>query len=295
MKKLLLCCLLSQCSFAQKGQLETSGGVMSDFTIYKNNVYVDSINVGTGSYSLTELDTGIYKLVQHPYQSTDQHTIFFTIYSNEVTYLDLYEKNRSYSENIDVNIANKGITRDGFELVIHGANRNWGVNKQNNISHVDLKINNCMANNLSAYTSIGATFGGQYIVALASGDNKLETITSLSNKNTQNLHQLNFSTTVFFRLQIPYPVRIVDENDLMAWQFGVGYNLPIINRYSIKYSLGTLQRERLFHTFSDAFAVSSFQIDKVGIHAEWHPFSMFTRNIPELATFRIGLVYQILD
>jgi hypothetical protein len=122
--------------------------------------------------------------------------------------------------------------------------------------------------------------------------------TALSNSTQPVKHQnyiqsnLKFETAFHFQ----YPDKSYKKiYNPFAIKLGVGYNLPIVNRYTIFYTAGEISRNRFFHKFNDAYTFVGLNLHAFKISAEYHPFDLFKSGYYELSPFRLNIGFQILD
>ncbi len=219
---------------------------------------------------------------------------YFSIEKDSVRIIYFELRISSYIENLSPKIAYENSNDNGFETSLIYVNRNWKGNETEQLSCYGFGMAGVVRMNMNAYVGGVFTFGGTFLY----GQRKNQTVSIQGNSydnSVQNLQQLVFTSTANLRFQIPAKPEKYDANDLVSLQLGVGYNLPLINKYTVYNNYNSLLKERYFHKYTDVFLQARMQISVFGFFAEYHPFDVFWKSLPEVSKLRVGVAFQFLD
>jgi hypothetical protein len=140
----------------------------------------------------------------------------------------------------------------------------------------------------------GSIYGGIDLIYGLFNKSKTTLSNSTQPVKHQNYIQSNLKFETAFHFQYPDKSYKKTYNPF-ALKLGLGYNLPIVNRYTVFYTAGEISRNRFFHKFNDAYTFVGLNFHAFKINAEYHPFDLFKSGYYELSPFRLNIGFQILD
>lgn len=211
-------------------------------------------------------------------------------YSNYISYtpiLELLYKDSTRHEDFL-----QSRTKSGPEFNMYFANRNWSPNSSESVSLIGGSMGGSGQMNFNRYFA-GSIYGGIDIIYGLFNKSKTALSNSTQLVKHQNYIQSNLKFETAFHFQYPDKSYKKIYNPF-AIKLGVGYNLPIVNRYTVFYTAGEISRNRFFHKFNDAYTFVGLNFHAFKISAEYHPFDLFKSGYYELSSFRLNIGFQIL-
>jgi hypothetical protein len=239
--------------------------------------------------SIKEIDinyTFIFDIKRDTLTSID----FDFYYSNYISYTPILES--LYKDSTRHEEFLKSRVKIGPEYSIYFANRNWNPNSSESVSLIGGRMGGGPQMNFNRYFA-GSIYGGIDIIYGLFNKSKTALSNSTQPVKHQNYIQSNLKFETAFHFQYPDKSYKKIYNPF-AIKLGVGYNLPIVNRYTVFYTAGEISRNRFFHKFNDAYTFVGLNFHAFKISAEYHPFDLFKSGYYELSPFRVNIGFQIL-
>lgn len=324
--KQLLSILILFCAFSGKAQYGAiSVEINYDSSIKDHFLYKDSTLIPKDTLIQSLDDYAYFEEFVYDSLSPGKYTlIVYLILNNDDEYVDFYENKQTYSFEVkpdsialvdfaglrynriiyspikDLVFRNptklneflRKRYREGPEYGLFYSNRNWTMNSPLDVSLVGGRMGYGIQSNVNRFFALGFNWGIDLIYGVF---NKSKTPLNLTVNNVkhQNYVQSNVKLEGFFLVLTPEK-SYKDQMNPFALKLGLGYNLPIVNRYTVFYTAGEISRNRFFHKFNDAYTFVGLNFHAFKISAEYHPFDLFKSGYYELSPFRINIGFQIL-
>lgn len=233
--------------------------------------------------------------VQYVYKFDIKKDTITTIYtddyfSDNIRYNPILELLYKESTRHEDFLQSRGKT--GPEFSMYSANRFWSPNSSESTSLIGGRFGGISQINLNRYFA-GSFFGGIDLIYGLFNKSKKVLSNSTQPVKHQNYIQSNLKFETAFHFQYPDKSYKKIYNPF-ALKLGLGYNLPIVNRYTVFYTAGEISRNRFFHKFNDTYTFVGLNLHALKISAEYHPFDLFKSGYYELSPFRLNIGFQIL-